>query len=95
MLRAADSANIPGFNGLRRTAEATGRYAEAVRRVAGERGVEVCDVWSAMMREAGWNESDSGCLPGSEDAAENQVLRSFLSDGMLWDALPLSTDRRR
>jgi hypothetical protein len=41
-------------------------------------------VWSAMMREAGWSESDSGCLPGSEGAAENQVLRSFLSDGRLW-----------
>ena len=82
-LRAADSNNIPGYNGLRRTADATARYSEAVRQVGKERGVEVCDVWSAMMREAGWNGSDSGPLPGSEDAAENQVLRSFLSDGML------------
>jgi hypothetical protein len=62
----------------------TARYSEAVRQVGKERGVEVCDVWGAMMREAGWSESDSGCLPGSEGAAENQILRSFLSDGRLW-----------
>lgn len=48
-----------------------------------DRDVQVCDVWSAMMALAGWNESDSGSLPGSEGAAENQVLRSFLSDGKL------------
>ena len=91
-LRAADSNNIPGYNGLRRTAEATARYSEAVRQVGKERGVEVCDVWSAMMKEAGWNESSSGSLPGSEDAAENQVLRSFLSDGMLLPFLRRFTD---
>ena len=61
----------------------TAEYVNAVRTVGIERKVVVCDVWSAMMREAGWNEGDSGCLPGSEDTAENQVLRSFLSDGVL------------
>lgn len=82
-LRASDSGNIPGYNGLRRTAKATAQYADAVRQVGRERGVEVCDVWSAMMKEAGWSGPGSEALPGSEDAAENQVLRSFLSDGML------------
>lgn len=83
MLRAADSANIPDFNGLRRTAANTARYAEAVRQVGKGRGVQVCDVWSAMMREAGWNEGNTGPLPGSEDADENAVLRRFFSDGRI------------
>jgi hypothetical protein len=83
MLRATDSGNIPGFNGLRRTAETTARYVEAVRQVGKERGVQVCDVWSAMMREAGWVEGSTGKLPGCEDAEENTVLRRFFSDGKI------------
>lgn len=86
MLRAADGANIPGFDGLRRTAKTTARYAEAVRQVGKERSVQVCDVWSAMIKEAGWREGDAGSLPGSEDADENAVLRNFFSDGK--DNLP-------
>lgn len=81
MLRATDSGNIPGFDGLRRRAETTAEYAEAVRRVGRERGVVVCDVWSAMMRLAGWVEGWTGPLPGCEEAPENEVLRGFFSDG--------------
>jgi hypothetical protein len=81
MLRAADSGNIPGYNGLRRTAETTRKYAEAVKGVAKEKGVQACDVWSAMMREAGWDEDRAAPLPGSEAADENAVLRAFFSDG--------------
>jgi len=52
--------------------------------------VKVCDVWKAMMALAGWSESDDESpLPGSEDAEENQILRSFLSDGRL---LPICRD---
>jgi hypothetical protein len=83
MLRAADSGNIPGFSGLRRTAENTARYSEAVRKVGKERNVQVCDVWSAMMREAGWVEGSTGKMPGCEDAEENAVLRRFFSDGKM------------
>jgi hypothetical protein len=83
MLRAADSANIPDFNGLRRTAETTSKYAEAVRQVGRDRNVKVCDVWSAMMREAGWDANSTAPLPGSEDADENAVLRRFFSDGKI------------
>jgi hypothetical protein len=83
MLRAADSGNIPGYDGLRRTAETTARYVEAVRQVGKERGVQVCDVWSAMMREAGWEEGSTEKLPGCEDAEENAVLRRFFSDGRI------------
>ena len=82
MLRATDTANIPGFNGLRRTADTTAKYAEAVRQVGKDRGVQVCDVWSAMMREAGWDANSTGPLPGSEAADENAVLRRFFSDGL-------------
>ena len=83
MLRATDSANIPGFNGLRRTAETTSKYAEAVRQVGRDRGVKVCDVWSAMMREAGWDADSTAPLPGSESADESAVLRRFFSDGKI------------
>jgi hypothetical protein len=83
MLRAADSANIPGFNGLRRTADTTAKYAEAVRQVGKDRGVQVCDVWGAMMREAGWDVHSTAPLPGSEAADENAVLRRFFSDGKI------------
>lgn len=82
MLRANDSGNIPGYNGLRRTAETTAKYAEAVRVVGENRGVPVCDVWGAMMREAGWTEGSKDPLPGCEDATQNDVLRRFFSDGM-------------
>lgn len=81
MLRVNDGNNIPGFDGLRRTAKTTASYAEAVRVVGRERGVPVCDVWAAMMREAGWDEQKAGELPGSEAAAENATLRRFFSDG--------------
>ena len=83
MLRANDSANIPGYNGLRRTADTTAKYAEAVRQVGKDRGVQVCDVWSAMMREAGWDANSTAPLPGSESADENAVLRRFFSDGKI------------
>lgn len=59
--------------------------------------MEVCDVWSAMMVLAGWNEGDTGSLlPGSEDAAENEVLRSFLSDGRFpcFDCFETASSRR-
>lgn len=84
MLRATDSGNMLGYNGLRRTAETTSRYAEAVRQVGRERNVPVCDVWSVMMEKAGWTAEDgeTGMLPGCEDAPENAVLRAFFSDGM-------------
>jgi hypothetical protein len=83
MLRATDSANIPGYNGLRRTADTTAKYAEAVRQVGKDRGVQVCDVWTAMMKEAGWTAGNTDPLPGSEDADENAVLRRLFSDGKI------------
>lgn len=83
MLRVNDGNNIPGFDGLRRTADTTAKYSEAVRQVGKERGVQVCDVWSAMMKEAGWHAGSTGPLPGSEAADENAVLRRFLSDGKI------------
>lgn len=95
MLRATDSGNIPGFNGLRRNAETTACYAEAVRQIGKERGIAVCDVWSAMMRRAGWKEGWCGPLPGCEEAPENGVLRGFLSDGKRSEQTSLLSLARR
>lgn len=66
---------------LRRTAENTKKYAEAIRDLGEEFGVPVVDLWAAIMREAGWNTDAEGPLPGSMDAPQSDVLAKYLSDG--------------
>ncbi|KAM0716268.1 hypothetical protein Q7P37_007713 [Cladosporium fusiforme] len=82
MLRETDSRNNPGYHGLRRIAETTASYAEAVRQVGKERGIPVCDVWRAMMRRAGWDEGSPKPMPGSSNARTNRTLQEFFSDGL-------------
>lgn len=70
----------------RRTAANAAAYALASREVAGEcPGVIVCDLWSAMMRVAGWEGElggDNQALPGGPDAGENEALARMLPDGL-------------
>lgn len=74
--------------GPRRTAANTAAYALASREVAGEcPGVIVCDLWTAMMRVAGWEGELGGgekdvLLPGGPDAGENEALARMLPDGL-------------
>lgn len=68
-----------GINVIRRTAENTARYAEAVREVGKTLGLPVLDLWTAFMKEAGWNQGDP--LPGSSDIPQNEVLVRLLHDG--------------
>lgn len=65
---------------VRRTAEHTARYAEAVRKVARQLEVPVLDVWYAFMKAAGWKEGDP--LPGSSSIPQNPVLVRLLHDGI-------------
>lgn len=69
---------------VRRSAVVTAQYAEAVRALGRELRLPVLDIWSAMMREAGYTrtELDSTQLPGSSEAPESAVLQGFLHDGL-------------
>lgn len=42
-------------------------------------GIPVVDIWSALMRAAGWREGEP--LAGSKDIGENERLAALLSDG--------------
>jgi len=66
---------------LRRTAENTKRYADAIRDVGKDLGIPVVDLWSAIMLEAGWNPDSNEPLPGSMDAPHSDVLAKYLIDG--------------
>ncbi|KAF1344542.1 isoamyl acetate-hydrolyzing esterase [Delphinella strobiligena] len=69
-----------GINVIRRTAENTARYAEAVREVGKTLGLPVLDLWTAFMKEAGWQQGDP--LPGSSDVPQNEVLTRLMHDGL-------------
>ncbi|KAF2150583.1 SGNH hydrolase [Myriangium duriaei CBS 260.36] len=72
-----------GFNReKRRTAETTAAYAQVVRDLGRERGVAVVDLWTALMRHAGWDGDSSKPLPGSDQLPPNPVLRRLLHDGL-------------
>jgi isoamyl acetate esterase len=67
-----------GFD-LRRSAENTKNYANAVKEVAADLGLAVCDLWTRFMEYAGWKPGDP--LPGREDIPPNPKLAELLSDG--------------
>jgi len=71
---------LKGFTEVTRTAEHTKRYADACREVGKELGVAVVDLWTAIMKKAGWQEGDT--LPGSKTAPRSPVLGSLLLDGL-------------
>lgn len=68
-----------GIDVMRRTAENTARYAEAVRQVGKQLKLPVVDVWSAFMKLAGMKQGEP--LPGSSDIAQNEVLVRLMHDG--------------
>ena len=68
-----------GINVMRRTAENTARYAEAVREVGKQLDLPVLDMWSAFMQQAGWKEGEP--LPGSSAIPQNEVLVRLMHDG--------------
>lgn len=68
-----------------RDAETTAAYARIAKEVGLElisagHNVVVCDLWSAMMRRAGW--PGQGVLPGSLRAERNPVLGEMMYDGL-------------
>ncbi|KAF2431757.1 SGNH hydrolase [Tothia fuscella] len=73
--------NARGFD-LRRTAENTKLYADAIRSVGKEFGFPVLDLWGEIMGRAGWKPGWQGPLPGSLDLPPNPVLAEYLTDGL-------------
>ena len=84
MLLQADAEKYQLGPMLRRTATTTARYAQAVRSLGSELSISVLDVWTLMMALAGYVDqaSESEALLGSKDAPQNDVLQSFLRDGL-------------
>lgn len=64
---------------MRRTAENTARYAEAVRQVGKQLNLPVVDVWTAFMKLAGMKQGET--LPGSSNVPQNEVLVRLMHDG--------------
>ncbi|KAK6209089.1 hypothetical protein LQW54_006689 [Pestalotiopsis sp. IQ-011] len=73
-----------GYPQMTRHAAVASEYAEACRRVGGDfagADVAVLDLWTALMRRAGWTPGDD-VLAGSLAAPKNEVLGRLLSDGV-------------
>jgi hypothetical protein len=66
---------------MRRTAENSMKYAEAVRSVGKSLGVPVVDIWTEIMVKAGWAPGQTNELPGCRDVPPNEVLAEYLFDG--------------
>lgn len=66
---------------MRRTAENTMKYADAIRNVGQKLGVPVVDLWSEIMLKAGWQHGQTSRLPGDTDEPPNAVLDEYLFDG--------------
>ncbi|KAK4502373.1 hypothetical protein PRZ48_005798 [Zasmidium cellare] len=64
-----------------RKAKDTAKYAQAVRELGEELGLQVLDLWTVMIHKAGGRESDAEPV-GSIDVPLNEVLRSFVRDGL-------------
>lgn len=64
-----------------RKASDTLKYAQAVRELGDELGLQVLDLWGIMIRRAGGNEKDVEVM-GSIDTPLNEVLQSFVRDGL-------------
>lgn len=67
---------------MRRTAENTKRYADAIKSVGKSLNIPVVDIWSAIMLEAGWTPGQTERLPGCTEEPPNEVLHSYLFDGI-------------
>lgn len=64
---------------LRRRVEVTKAYAEAARRLGGEHGIPVLDLWNLCIEKTGWKEGEP--LPGSTSLPRNKVLDELMYDG--------------
>ena len=64
---------------LRRTAENTHEYAQAVKAAASVLEAPVVDIWTSLLLHAGWVPGDT--IAGSQMIAPNEVLQGLFTDG--------------
>ncbi|KAK4623574.1 Isoamyl acetate-hydrolyzing esterase 1 [Fulvia fulva] len=77
-----DQRNNPDFpDVIRRKASVTATYAEAIRDIGSQYDVQVLDLWTAMIIRAGGNPADTEPV-GSIDVPCNEILQSFVHDGL-------------
>lgn len=68
-----------GKEEIGRTAVHTKSYADACGEVGTQQKVAVLDLWSVMIKAAGWDGGPT--LPGSLAAEPNETLKEYLGDG--------------
>jgi lysophospholipase L1-like esterase len=78
----AIEAHTMGLSEPSRTAINTKRYADGCRQVARSLDIPVVDLWTAFMKEAGWEEGQP--LPGSRDSEANETFQRLFHDGQSW-----------
>jgi lysophospholipase L1-like esterase len=66
---------------LRRSAEHTKKYADAIRNVGKSLSIPVLDLWTEIMTKAGWEPGCEGPIPGCTELPPNPVLEEYLADG--------------
>jgi len=71
---------LKGVTEVRRTPEHTKLYADAVREVGTKLGLVVLDLWTAMMKKAGWE--DGQPLIGSKDLERSPLFEELMHDGL-------------
>ncbi|KAI9706752.1 MAG: hypothetical protein M1820_004722 [Bogoriella megaspora] len=69
-----------GICAIRRTAANTKYYAEIVKDVGRELEIPVLDIWTALMKDAGWNHDAP--LTGSRQLPKMDALEELLHDGI-------------
>lgn len=82
-----------GFDTPSRTAANTKVYADACRDVAQSLGLPVADIWTAILKSAGWKAGLP--LTGSKDIPASEALASFLTDGASHFPFRCSATHRR
>ncbi|EME45583.1 hypothetical protein DOTSEDRAFT_71327 [Dothistroma septosporum NZE10] len=77
-----DKRNDPSFpDVIKRKASVTKEYAQAIREIGNEYEVQVLDLWTVMIAKAGGNPDDPEPT-GSIEVPRNEVLQSFVHDGL-------------
>jgi hypothetical protein len=70
---------LKGWTIVRRNAENTKAYADAVKAVGAELDVPVVDLFTVLLERCGWKEGET--LVGSQSAPANEQFQGLFLDG--------------
>lgn len=68
---------------IQRTAEHTRKYVDACLQLSKDMAIPCLDLWSIMMKKAGWEGKEGEELVGCKKRERSKVLNDLLSDGLL------------